>query len=745
MEGEEGGSRFRKEDEIESRIDSLLESMTLEEKIGQLNQEPGFSEITGPIGNEDEDLDMGTESIPTVDEAEIRNGRVGSVLNVTGVEKIRELQEFAVENSRLGIPLLFGYDSLHGHRTIFPIPLGETASWDMDLIERTSRITAKEASALGLNWNFGPMVDISRDPRWGRVMEGAGEDPYLGAKVSQARVGGYQADSLKEVDTIAACPKYFAGYGFVEAGRDYNTVDVSLKTLREEILPPFKSSVVAGACTVMNSFSAFRGIPPTGNPLFGRILKDEWDFDGFLVSDWNSVGELVPHGVAEDRKKAAEMAIKAGCDMDMISMSYKSHLKQLVEEGKVEESRINDAVRRILRVKFKLGLFDDPYKYCSEEREEEIPLKEEHRKVAREAGRKSIVLFKNEDDILPLSRGIDSLAVVGPLADDPDAPLGEWRAGGDPEDTVTLLEGLRRKLTDTEINYSRGCEIDDEDIGEKQAQMISKAFGAVAESDVAVVAVGEKAEMSGEYRSRGNIDLPGIQRDFLKELQNTDTPLIMVLMNGRPLAIEWAGQNVPAILETWLLGTEAGNSIADVLLGDYNPSGKLPMTFPRCEGQIPIYYRHLNTGRPKKSEDDVFASRYIDIPNEPLYHFGHGLSYTDFEYSEISLSNKRISKDDTLEVEISVANSGDISGSEVVQLYIRDLVASVSRPIKELKGFRRVDLDPGEKEDLVFEITSDDLAFWNDEPERVIESGEFKVMIGSSSKDIRSEEKFELI
>ena len=705
---------------LERKVDSVLALMNLEEKIGQMNQYNAFGAPTGPLVNQPSDME------------DIRAGRVGSLINLFGAERTREAQEIAVNESRLGIPLIYGLDVIHGFRTIFPIPIAEACSWDLELMERSARIAATEASATGLHWTFAPMVDIARDPRWGRVMEGSGEDPYLGSMVAVARVQGFQGDDLSADNTIVSCAKHYAAYGAAEAGRDYNTVDMSERTLREIYLRPFLAAAKAGAGTFMNSFNEIGGIPATANPfLVNQVLKDEWGFDGMVVSDWSSVWELINHGVAADSADAARLAVEAGCDMEMVSSCYIQYLESLVNEGRVDEKLIDEAVRRILRTKFRLGLFDDPYRYCDPEKEATLILHPEHRQHAREAARESIVLLKNKGSLLPLSRDLRSIAVVGPLADDHDAPLGNWRARGNPEDVVSLLEGITSAAgPGTRIIHETGCGIND-----PSGEGIGRAVRAARSADVVIAVVGESALMSGEARSRAIIGLPGRQEDLLKALYETGTPVIAVLMNGRPLVLNWVDENIPAILETWHLGVEAGNAIADVLFGEYNPSGKLVMSFPYAVGQIPVYYNHKNTGRPS-SPDNPWTSIYLDIPYEPLYPFGYGLSYTSFDYSGLTLDRDVMGFDDLLTISISIQNTGEAAGEEVVQLYVRDMVGSVTRPVKELKDFQKVFLESGESRTLTFQLSAGDLAFWNRDMEFTAEAGEFRVMVGPNSTEL---------
>ncbi|HYW94513.1 MAG TPA: glycoside hydrolase family 3 N-terminal domain-containing protein [Bacteroidales bacterium] len=713
---------------IERRVDSVLAKMTLEEKVGQMNQISTGGAATGPVLGNNNDM------------TDLRAGKIGSILNLVGAERTREAQEIAVNETRMGIPLIFGLDVIHGYRTIFPTPLGESASWDTVGIKESARIAAIEASAQGVHWTFAPMVDISRDPRWGRIMEGAGEDPFLGSMIARARVEGFQGKSLTDNNTIVACAKHYAAYGAAEGGRDYNTVDISMRTLNDIYLPPFHAAVEAGVGTFMNSFNEIAGIPSTGNEYLLRDkLKGEWGFKGFVVSDWNSIGELVNHGVAADEEEAAEIAIKAGSDMDMVSGSYLENLPRLVKDGVVDEKLIDDAVRRILRIKFQLGLFDDPYKYCSVERENELLLHPSHREHARDIARKSIVLLKNEGQVLPVSKKTRTLAVIGPLADSKKDLLCTWTAKGQPDEAVSLLDGIKKKVDDgTRILYEKGCDI----TGDSKAGFAS-ALSAARRADIVILAVGEAGDMSGEAHSRAYIGIPGVQPDLIKEIQKTGKPVVVVLMNGRPVTFEWTAKNMPAILETWFLGTEGGDAIADVLFGDYNPSGKLPVSIPVTVGQIPVYYNHKNTGRPFE-KGEFFTSRYLDIPNEPLYPFGYGLSYTTFKYSDISLNKTKIAFSEPLIVKVKVTNTGEYDGEEVVQLYTRDMVASVTRPVKELKGFKKVMIEKGETAEISFELTSDDLRFYNDKMDFVAEPGDFKVFVGTSSDNVK-EASFKLI
>jgi beta-glucosidase len=723
--------------EIEKRIDDLLGKMTLEEKIGQMNQFSSFYDLTGPAP---------VEGDARARLEQIEGGLVGSMLNVFGAETTRKMQQFAVEHSRLNIPMIFGYDVIHGYKTIFPVPLAEAASWDLDAIASSARVAATEASAAGVHWTFAPMVDIARDPRWGRIMEGAGEDPFLGAEIAVARVRGFQGESLGNLDTIAACAKHFAGYGFAEGGRDYNTVDISEQTLRNVVLPPFRAAEKAGVATFMNSFNEIGGVPSTANVHLQRdILKGEWGFQGFVVSDWGSIGELVSHGVAKDLTEAARLAVVAGSDMDMESRAYLEDLGGLVKSGKVKEGLIDDAVRRILRVKFALGLFDDPYRYCDPEKEKTLLLSQDNLDTARDVARKSIVLLKNEGDLLPLDRTRGTIAVIGPFADDKNAALGSWRAQGVEDSAVSLLEGIRAAVEDgVEVLHAEGVKLI---TGEQSFAAAPKfveddrsgfpaARDAAKKADVVILAVGEGAYQTGEARSQADIRLKGLQEELVREVVKVNPRVVVVLTAGRPLVITEVEKLVPAIVNAWLLGSEAGNAIADVLFGDYNPSGKLPVTFPRDVGQIPIYYAHKNTGRPE-APDNVFTSRYTDMPNEPLYPFGWGLSYTTFEYSEPRLDQQTLLEGGELRVTTTVKNTGQRAGAEVVQLYVRDLVGSVTRPVKELKRFRKIGLEAGESQDVTFTLDAADLAFYTAAKKWDVEPGGFVVMVGPNSRDTR--------
>jgi beta-glucosidase len=717
---------------IDQRVDSVMKLMTLDEKVGQLNQYSSKDEVTGPMS------DKGSRKQELID------GKVGSMLNVRGAERTRKVQEQAMQ-SRMKIPLIFGQDVIHGYKTTFPIPLAEVASWDLKAIEQGARVAAIEAAASGLHWTFAPMVDIARDPRWGRVMEGAGEDPYLGSLVAKARVKGFQGNGLGNIDEIMACAKHFAAYGAAIGGRDYNSVDMSERTLMEIYLPPFKAAAEAGAATFMNSFNDLNGIPATGNAHLQRdFLKGQWKFKGFVVSDWGSIGEMVDHGFVKDKYEAALAAITAGCDMDMESQSYLPNLPKLVKEGKVPIALVDDAVRRILRKKFELGLFDDPYRFSNVEREQAAMNNPQHRAIARSMAEKSIVLLKNEGHVLPLNKSLKKIAVVGPLMKSEDDMLGFWNvAWPDNSDVVSQFEGLQNKLgNNTQLIYAKGC-----DISDTSRAGFAEAVAAALQSEVVIVSVGEKRDMSGEAKSRSDIHLPGVQEDLIKALYATGKPIVVLINAGRPLVFNWTADNVPAILYTWWLGSEAGNAIANVLFGDYNPSGKLPMTFPRTEGQIPIYYNYLNTGRPAPDNEAPtrYRSGYIDLQKSPKYAFGHGLSYTTFSYKDLQVSKSSMSKKDSIVVTCTVTNTGKLAGEEVVQLYIRDMVASLVRPVKELKGFNKIMIQPGESKKVSFTLGKEQLSFYNNKLVWTTEPGEFDVMIGAASNDIKLHQKIMLI
>jgi len=723
---------FSQQKSINQKVEDLLKQMTLEEKIGQLNQYTGDNTVTGPL------------TINPNKKEEIKSGKIGSMLNVMGSTYTRQYQEYAIQ-SRLKIPLLFGLDVIHGYKTTFPIPLAEAASWDLSAIELGARIAATEAAASGIHWTFAPMVDIGRDPRWGRVMEGAGEDTYLGSKIAFARVKGFQVEKLGELNAVMACAKHFAAYGAAVGGRDYNSVDMSERMLWETYLPPFKAAIDAGAATFMNSFNDINGIPATGNKYLQRdILKEKWGFKGFVVSDWGSIGEMIAHGYSKDAKEAALQAITAGSDMDMESNAYRFNLEQLVKEKKVSIALIDDAVKRILHKKFELGLFDDPYRFCNLERQNQALNNPEHTKIARDIAKKSIVLLKNEINVLPLSKSIKSIAFIGPMVKPKRINHGFWAVDLKEIDSTYIVsqwDGLKNKVgKNTKLLYAKGCGVEN-----TSKEGFQEAVDIASQADVVILSIGEAWNMSGEAKSRSNIHLPGVQEDLVKELQKTGKPIVILINAGRPLIFNWIADNMPTIVYTWWLGSEAGNAIADVLFGDYNPSGKLPMTFPREEGQIPIYYNHFNTGRPSVNEDKIYKSAYIDLPNSPKFPFGYGLSYTSFAYSDLKLSKQKMKSNETIEVSFTLTNTGKFIGEEVVQLYLRDKVGSVVRPIVELKDFNKIKLEVGETKTIKFSIDNQKLSFYNEKLVFDSEIGDFDIMIGSSSTDIRLKGRFELV
>jgi beta-glucosidase len=713
---------FRSTPVIERRVDSLLSLMTLEEKLGQLNQRSARWN-TGP-GRMDADSTM---------RASLRRGEIGSFFNITGAGATTEVQRIAVEETRLRIPLIFGLDVIHGYRTIFPIPLAEAATFDPTLIEEASRVAAVEATAAGVHWTFAPMVDIARDPRWGRIAEGAGEDPFVGRQMAAARVRGFQGPSFNDRTSLLACAKHYAAYGGAEGGRDYNTVDVSERTLRDVYLPPFKAAVDAGAGTLMAAFNEIGGVPSSANPyLLHQVLRREWGFQGFVVSDWTSVNELVLHGAVSDRTEAGIAALRSGVDMDMESKIYADELVAAGQSGALSVAVVDEAVRRVLRVKFAKGLFEDPYRGTSVSAERAAMVTPAHRALARRVAQRSIVLLKNERGTLPLRTDLRSIAVIGPLAASTSDPLGCWAGLGDTTDVVSLLEGIKRTVGGrTKVRYERGCEV--EDVSTKG---FPKALAAARASEVVVLALGESRNMSGEASNRSSLDLPGVQQQLLEQVVSVGKPVVLVLMNGRPLSVTWAAEHVPAIVEGWFGGIEAGNALADVLFGAVNPSGRLPVSVPRSVGQVPCYYNHKNTGRPPSQ--DHYTSKYLDLPASPLYPFGFGLSYTSFRYGTVELSSPSVGWNDTLWVSVSVTNAGTRSGEEVVQLYIRDRVGSVTRPVKELKGFLRISLAQGATTTVRFALTADDLAFWNAEMHFTAEPGWFDVMVGGNSVDTQS-------
>lgn len=723
---------------IDAKVDSLLRMMTLEEKIGQLNLPSAGQFTTGQAENSDI-------------AKKIEQGLVGGLFNIKSVASINEMQRIAVEKSRLKIPLLFGMDVIHGYETVFPIPLGLSCSWDMELIEKSARMAAQEASADGISWTFSPMVDLSRDPRWGRVSEGNGEDPYLSGEIAKAMVRGYQGNDLSADNTIMACVKHFALYGASEAGRDYNTVDMSRHRMYNEYLPPYRAAIDAGAGSVMASFNEIDGIPATANKwLLTEVLRKQWGFDGFVVSDYTGISEMIEHGYG-NLQEVSMKALAAGLDMDMVSEGFLSTLGTSVKEGKITEKEINEACRRILKAKFQLGLFDDPYRYGSEQRAREEIFTLENRAFARKVASESFVLLKNDKNTLPLKKSA-TIALVGPLADAPENMAGTWSVAARHAESVSLLQALKKVNTNT--LYAKGSNLDEDPVFEANATMFGKtlrrdnrsadvlraeAVRIARGADVIVAAIGESAEMSGEASSRSNIEIPETQRELLKALLATGKPVVVVLFTGRPLAMKWEHENAPAILNVWFGGSEAGDAIADVLFGDVNPSGKLTMTFPQNVGQVPIYYAHKNTGRPLEPGKwfSKFRSNYLDVPNEPLYPFGYGLSYTTFTYSDIKLNKNAIAQSDSLMVSVDVTNSGNVDGAEVVQLYVRDLVGSVTRPVKELKGFKKIFLKAGETKTVTFKITERDLSFYRSDLSFGWEPGDFEVYVGGDSENVK--------
>ena len=743
--------------DFEKRIDALLAQMSLEEKLGQLQQLDGHAD--GKYRPEHLEL--------------TRKGLLGSTLNVRGARQTNELQRVAVEQSRLKIPMIFGFDVIHGYRTIFPVPLGEASSWDPAAVERAASIAAAETRASGVHWTFAPMVDIARDARWGRIVEGSGEDPFLGSVMARARVRGFQGSDYSAPDKVVACAKHFVAYGAAEAGRDYNTTEMSDWTLREVYLRPFKAAVDAGVGTLMSAFNDLNGVPTTANPYtLTKILRGEWKFDGFVVSDYTSVMELLNHRLAATEAEAAQYALNAGTDMEMVSQFYSKNGAALLRSGKLTQETIDEAVRRILRIKFRLGLFKKPY--ADEAREKVVVASAANVAAAREIAARSLVLLRNERDVLPLNKSIKSIAVIGPLADDPKAMLGSWAGDGRASDTVTLLAAIKQTLPEARVVHAKGVAIEDRGVtGNYDAQpvaatnaggtnvasaanieaarnastppganSIEEAVRAARESEAIVIAVGETAEMSGEAASRTSLDLPGRQMELIQKIHSLGKPYVIVLMNGRPLTINWLAENSPAILETWFAGTQGGPAIADVLFGDVNPGGKLPVTFPRNVGQVPIYYNHKNTGRPPT--DQKYTSKYLDVPVTPLYPFGYGLSYTQFKFGQPQLSSNSIPPDGQLTVSVDVENIGKRTGDEVVQLYIRDQAATVTRPVLELKGFERITLQPGEKRRVHFTLTPEHLGFLNRYVKFVVEPGEFRAFVGPNSVQLL-ETTFEVI
>lgn len=729
-------------------IDGLMQKMTLDEKIGQLNLPVSGDITTGQA----ESSDIAKK---------IAEGKVGGLFNIKSVAKIREVQKLAVEKSRLKIPLLFGMDVIHGYETVFPIPLGMSCIWDMDIIERSARIAAQEASADGINWTFSPMVDISRDPRWGRVSEGNGEDPYLASEIAKAMVRGYQGTDLSKSNTIMSCIKHFALYGASEAGRDYNTVDMSRQRMYNEYLPPYKAAVAAGVGSVMASFNEIDGIPATANKwLLTDLLRKQWGFKGFVVTDYTGINEMVDHGIG-DLQAVSARALKAGIDMDMVGEGFLTTLQKSLKEGKVTINEINAACRRILEAKYKLGLFDNPYLYCDENRAKTEIFTEANRKEARAIAAESFVLLKNEGQVLPLKKS-GTIALIGPLADATENMTGTWSVAANHSKAVSVIRGITDVVgNQAKILYAKGSNLDADSLIEQRATMFGKALkrdyrpqseilqealSVANQSDVIVAVLGEGAEMSGEASSRTNIEIPSVQRELLAALLKTGKPVVLVLFTGRPLALTWEHQNVPAILNVWFGGSEAGHAIADVLFGDVNPSGKLSATFPQNVGQVPLFYNHKNTGRPLPEGKwfQKFRSNYLDVSNDPLYPFGYGLSYTSFSYSDIKLSNTAMTSQQKIKATVTVTNTGSRDGKEVVQLYIRDLVGTSTRPVKELKGFKKIFLKSGESREVSFDISVDDLKYYNYDLKYVAEPGDFKVFIGGNSRDVK-EADFKLL
>ena len=719
--------------EIEKKIDVLMSKMTLEEKVGQMNQYNGFWDVTGPApvgGTAEQKYEN------------IKKGLVGSMLTVRGVKEVKAVQKIAVEQTRLGIPLIIGFDVIHGYKTLSPIPLAEAASWDLKAIEKSAEIAASEAAASGINWTFGPMMDISKDARWGRVMEGAGEDSYLGSKVAIARVKGFQGDNtFKSPLRIATTAKHFAAYGFVESALEYNASEISNNTLFNQVLPPFKAAVDAGLKTVMTSFNTINGIPASGDKFLLRdVLKNKWGFNGFVISDWASIREMIPWGFSKDEKEAAISAVEAGTDMDMEGGIYVPYLIDLVKQGKVKQEFVDDAVRRILRVKYELGLFDNPYRFLDEKREKEVIGSKANREAVLDMAKKSIVLLKNDTNLLPLKKSGQKIVLLGSLAESKNSPLGSWRIAADSNTAVSVLEGMQQYKGNS-LNYVKGLELTkveptfltEVEYNTTDKSGFEKAKKAAKEADVVVMVLGEHGFSTGEARSRTNLDLPGLQQEFLEEIYKVNPNIVLVLNNGRPLTISWAAEKIPTIVEAWQLGTETGNAVAQVLYGDYNPSGKLPMSFPRNIGQVPISYNHYSTGRFTNKDNNVFWSHYSDVEKTPLYPFGYGLSYTTFEYSNLKINKKSFPKGEKVEVSVDLKNTGKVTGKEVAQLYLQDEFASVVRPVKELKGFEMIELKAGETKTITFTLTDAELGFYNNQNEFVVEPGSFKVMVGGSS------------
>ena len=733
---------FKADPKMDQFINNLLSKMTLDEKIGQLNLPSSGDFVTG----EAKSSDIGKK---------VEEGKVGGLFNIKGVEKIRDIQKVAVEKSRLKIPMIFGMDVIHGYETTFPIPLGLASSWDMKLIEQSAQIAAQEATADGICWTFSPMVDISRDPRWGRVAEGSGEDVYLGSQIAKAMVHGYQGNDLSDKNTMMSCVKHYALYGAVEAGRDYNTVDMSRIRMYNEYLPTYKAAIDAGAGSVMASFNEVDGIPATANRwLLTDVLRNQWGFQGFTVTDFTGINEIVNHGIG-DLQHVSALALKAGIDMDMVGEGFLTTLKKSLNEGKVTQAEIDQAVRLILEAKYRLGLFDDPYKYCDVKRAKTEIHTQQNRSIARSISSQSMVLLKNANELLPLKKG-GTVALIGPLGDNPENLPGTWSVAAKHSETISLLRGLKETMGDkVSFMYAKGSNFEyNAELEARSAmfgknsyrdnrpveQIIKEAVEVAKKADVIVAALGEASEMSGECSSRSDIGVPQAQKDLLVELKKTGKPIVLVLFTGRPLVLNQETEIADAILNVWFPGSEAGYAISDVLFGKVNPSGKLPMSFPRSVGQIPLYYNYKNTGRPESEEDkfEKFKSVYLDIPNSPLYPFGYGLSYTTFNYSDISLNSSKLQGDQTLKASVTLTNTGKYDGSEIVQLYIRDVIGSITRPMKELKGFQKIMLKTGESKTVTFDITPEDLKFYNSDLKYDWESGDFEIKIGGNSKDLKT-------
>lgn len=718
-------------DAMDSKVDSILALMTLEEKIGQTNMYNGTWEFTGPVSGEH-----------AWKAERIKNGQVGAMLNVLTAAEIRSTQALAVDSSRLGIPMLFAYDVIHGYKTMLPVPIAQAASWNPEIAKLASQVAAREASAAGLHWTFAPMIDISRDARWGRIMESPGEDPYLACEMTKAWVEGYQGDDLSDPSTIAACAKHFAGYGFAEAGRDYNTVEVSMQTLHNVILPPFKTASEMGVATFMNAFNDLNGIPATGHAYLQRkILKESWGFEGMMVSDWGSIPEMIFHGHAKDTAQAAAMAMNAGSDMDMEGRTYEKGLKRMIEEGSVPESHLDDAVRRVLKLKLQLGLFDDPYRYSNEEREQKELLSNENKESARQVARETLVLLKNESALLPLERDVRSIAVIGQLAASKDIPLGSWRAQAIPNSAVSLVEGIKSIASEgTTVKYAQGYTLSKGErtfgkeltLVEGDQSGFSEAIELARNSEVVVMAMGEDCYQSGEGRSQMDVGLKGDQIALLEEIKKVNPNVVVVLMTGRPVAIPKVTQMVPALLQAWFAGTEAGNAVADVLFGSYNPSGKLPVSFPYHTGQEPLYYSQKSTGRPINRDENVFWTHYTDGPNEALFPFGFGLSYTNFDYDGLEV----LATESGVDVSVEVSNTGSMDGEEVVQLYIQDVFASLVRPTLELKGFEKIMIQAGETKSVQFKLSKESLSYYDASGSLIFEPGDFKIAVGPNSREL---------